>query len=65
MNRKLTQTRDRMVAALTRALELQMRLLHSSEADPAAVGRMHESFSSILDRLANREEFERVELDQL
>ncbi len=54
-----------MVAALTRALELQMRLLHSSEADPAAVGRMHESFSSILDRLANREEFERVELDQL
>ncbi len=68
-----------MVAALTRALELQLRLLHSSEADPAAVGRMHESFSSILDRLAkrsglahirhysdfNREEFERVELDQL
>ena len=49
---ELIRTRSEFLALLTGTLELELRLLHSTEADPKIIAREHGAFAELLDRLA-------------
>ncbi len=49
MSTPLTKARDELLDRLTAALELQLRLVHSTESDPALVAKEHDVFCALLD----------------
>lgn len=78
-NSRLISERSRFLTLLTGTLELQLRLLHSTESDPGIIAGEHRTFAAFLDELAahpqkphvqqfsdmNQEEFLRAESDYL
>ena len=75
----LNGARSQFLDLLAGTLELELRLLHSTEADPGIIAREHKNFAAFLDRLAahpqnphvqqfsdmNQDEFVRAETDYL
>ena len=51
MSTRLTTARAEMLDRLAAALELELRLIHSTESDRALVAREHDIFCEVLDRL--------------
>ena len=58
---ELKLTRSRLIELLTSTLELDLKLLHSTEADPTVIARHHGEFADFIDVLSRHAQHPHVQ----